>query len=129
MPKREITGETIEGLDGLEVHEFGKSYPATIVRLLKTTAGAVFQDRDGNFAGKARDGETEEEAMSRPMLLVSYEGRGFAGEIPMNIPEVVRPNSKLGAFVARYGSLPAKGMTVSVRLVKDGDYTRAELDI
>lgn len=129
MPKREIEGEAIEQLEGLSVQEFGKSYPAWIVRLVKTTAGEIFRNKDGEFVGKVGERESPEQAEARPTLLIQYEGAGFAGEAVLNIPEVARPNSKMGKFAKRYGGLPSKGMEVSVHLSQEGEYTRAELDL
>lgn len=113
-----IVGEEVESLGDVPMAKIGASKPATVSKLIKTTAGVVFGD-----ATKLRRGDTSlEMAKLRPVLVTYFEGEGFVGNWPASIPAEIGPKSSLGIFFKRYGSLPKKGMAVSAHLEDDGFY-------
>src|SRR6266567_3687863 len=113
--RREIVGTEIDSLDFLKVPRAGESRPATVRKLIETTAGALFGDKT-----QTREGETLEDAQARKMVVIEFEGEGFAGNDKMNLSTSHKSN--VARFVARYGSVPRKGLVVSASLGTDGYY-------
>lgn len=95
---------------------------ATIVKLEPTTAGAIFGDKT-----MVREGQSLEDAKSRRMARIYFEGEGVNGRSAMNWPKTYHPRSDLGRFVRTYGSLPKVGM--KVRAVLNGDTGFYDLDL
>jgi hypothetical protein len=123
--QRKIVGDELDLLDpeSVKMVEVGQAYPATITRLIRTTAGQVF----GDATKQRRDDASLEEAKLRPVLWIEYEGEGFGGNATFTIPDVVGPNSSLGKFARRYGSLPSKGQKVSAHVDPEDGYFKIDL--
>jgi hypothetical protein len=97
----------------------GKSYPAKIVSVELRTAGEIFGDKT-----KKNDGQTQEEAMSRPVYEIKFAGEGFVGNAVLTKSESAKSN--LAKFVMRYGTVLGPGVVVSARLDSEGQ-ARLEL--
>ncbi len=113
--RRVIEGTEVDSLDDVKVPRPGESRSAVIRKLIRTTAGALFGDKT-----QMREGETLEDAKAREMVVIEFEGEGFAGNDKMNLSTSHKSN--LARFVARYNSKPANGLVVSASLGTDGYY-------